>query len=79
MHAPHFHPTHPFALGLLLLMFALVAMATAAPDLGTLDLSLGGGTDTAPAATQDPAPTQAPAWTSDPMVTPLEQLGATGR
>lgn len=53
-------------------------MATAPPDLGTLDLSLGGGTDTAPAATQEPA-TQAPAWTSNPMVTPLEQLGATGR
>ncbi len=80
MHAPHFHPTHPLALGLLMLMLVLLALATAAPDLSTLDLSFGGGAE-APATAEPAAPesTLAPAWLSDPTVTPLEQLGATPR
>lgn len=77
MHAPHFHPTHPLALGLLLLMLALLAMATAAPDLGSLDLSFGGGGAAATDVT--PVAQGAPAWVADPLVTPLEQLQAPTR
>lgn len=80
MHAPHFHPTHPLALGLLVLVLALLALTTAAPDLGTLELSfIGGGEAPATAAPAAGGSTLVPAWMSDPTVTPLEQLGATPR
>jgi hypothetical protein len=73
MHAWHFfdpHHHHQFLVGLLVLAVALVLMAAAAPELGSLDLSLGGGGDTA-----DPATDASPTWTTDPMRPPVEILG----
>lgn len=54
---------------------ALLVMA-AAPDLGRLELSLGGGAASAPAPSETtaPAPVGAPAWVSDPLRSPLETL-----
>jgi hypothetical protein len=79
MHALPSHPRHPLVAGVLALLLALIVMAAAAPDLGTLDLSLVGGdanvagTYVAPAETQV-APSGAPAWTQDPLAPPLSEL-----
>lgn len=80
MHAPFSHPRHPLVLGLFVLVFALLVMAAAAPDLGTLDFSIGG--DTASTSQAPPAiptnpevtPAAGPTWVSDPLAAPLEQL-----
>jgi hypothetical protein len=77
MHALPSHPKHPLLIGLLALLLALLVMAAAAPDLGTLDFSLGGGGDAAspPAVeTAAPAPAGEPTWVGDPLRSPLETL-----
>lgn len=58
MHALPSHPKHPLALGLLVLLMALLVMAAAAPDLGRLELSLGGAAS-APAPSRRRRP---PRW-----------------
>ena len=76
MHALPSHPRHPMLFGLVVLLMALVLMAAAAPELGTLDFSTGGGGGApAPAAETpvQPAPLE-PSWVSDPLAPPTELL-----
>jgi hypothetical protein len=80
VHALPSHPRHPLAAGAAAFLLALVVMAAAAPDLGTLDLSVVGGGDgdvaetyVAPAGAEA-APAGAPAWTQDPLAAPLQEL-----
>ena len=76
MHALPSHPRHPLLLGLVALLLALLVMAAAAPDLGTLDLSFGGSSpvaEPAPAASAPLAPGD-PAWVTDPLRPPVETL-----
>ena len=77
MHALPSHPKHPFLLAALALLVALTLMAAAAPDLGTLDLSLGRD---GVVVTQDTAPTAGPAgaprWVAEPLAAPLDGLAA---
>ena len=77
MHALPSHPRSPFLLGLVVLAFALLAIAAAAPELGTLDFSLpaggGGAADTVPAA-QPQVTAPEPAWTADPLAPPVDTL-----
>ena len=76
MHALPSHPRHPLLFGLLALLLALLVMAAAAPDLGTLDLSLGGSSPVAEPAPTAPAPVAPgdPAWVADPLRPPVETL-----
>ena len=81
MHALPSHPKHPLAFGLLVLLLALFAMAAAAPDLGTLDFSLGGGaTPTTDAVSTgnglSPTPAVEPTWVSEPLAPPVQELRA---
>jgi hypothetical protein len=78
MHALPSHPKHPVLFGLLVLILALVLMAASAPELGTLDFSVGGGGE-ASAPSAAPAPVSppidaTPAWATDPLAPPVEQL-----
>jgi hypothetical protein len=76
MHALPSHPGSPLVAGLIALALAMLAMLAAAPELGSLDFSIGGGevvtTDApapAPPVTADPA---APTWVTDPVAAPIE-------
>lgn len=78
MHAaPFFDPRHPqLVLGVLVLALALLTMAVAAPELGSLDLSSGAATD-AGGTSAAPAPgtgADTPSWASDPLRPPLYEL-----
>ena len=83
MHALPAHPKNPLVLGLLVLALALLVLAAAAPDLGTLEFSLGSGsgsetssgTSAAPTAPQGTTPAE-PTWVTDPLASPLQQLAA---
>jgi hypothetical protein len=74
MHALPSYPRHPVLLGLIVLLVALLAMAAAAPELGTLDFSVRGGAESAPAAADARGVESAPTWATDPLAPPLEQL-----
>ena len=80
MHALPSHPRNPLVAGVVALLLALVVMLAAAPELGTLDLSIGGGggsaADTYVPPAADPVATEAPAptWTTDPLAPPVERL-----
>ncbi len=78
MHALPSHPRHPLLFGVLVLLMALVLMAAAAPELGTLDFTTSsGGSAPAPVdARLQPAPLE-PAWMSDPLAPPPEHLTRT--
>jgi hypothetical protein len=79
MHALPSHPKHPLVAAFVALVAALIVMAAAAPDLGTVDLSLGGGSSTAqPAApaASDVATSSKPAWVTDPLLPPTYNLTA---
>jgi len=78
MHALPSLPKHPLVVSLLALLAALLVLAVAAPELRTLDVSLGGGTmaetsDRAPAVS---APAGTPTWVADPLAQPLDRLAA---
>ena len=47
MHALPSHPRHPLMAGLVVLLLALTGLAATAPDLGTLDFSIGTGSSSA--------------------------------
>jgi len=72
------HPRQVMTMTLAMLVFMAFLMLAAAPDLGTLDLSLGSGSnssDAAPALAAPPAdPAATPAWTTDPFAPRLEAL-----
>ena len=74
MHAARFFdPQHPqLLLGLLVLFVALLLMAAAAPELGSLDLSFGGGEPSA--SSLAPSLDTSPSWTTDPLSAPLSDL-----
>jgi hypothetical protein len=63
------HPRQLLALGLLLLAVMLATMLAAAPDLSTLDFSIGGAAETSSAPS-----TGQPTWVTDPLAPPLEDL-----
>lgn len=75
MHLNPLHPQQLVLLGTLTLLAMLFVLAFAAPDLGTLDLSIGGGGEAAPAV---PATTASGApsagWAADPLPAPVELL-----
>jgi hypothetical protein len=81
--APHYSP-QMLVLGFGMLLLMLVVMLAAAPDLGTLDFSIGGGGEPAapasdapfslPVIEQGPAPAE-PTWVSDPLAAPLDVIG----
>lgn len=72
MHALPSLPRNPLLLGLVVLAFALLLLAAAAPDLATLDLSFGGAS--AGGTTESlTAPGEA-TWARDPLASPLERL-----
>jgi hypothetical protein len=78
--APHYSP-QMLLLGLGMLLLLIVVMLAAAPDLSTLDFSIGGGGETAtpvsdapfslPVIEQGPAPAE-PTWVSDPLAPPID-------
>ena len=65
------HPRQMLALGLLVLAMALAAMLAAAPDLGTLDFSIGSSSEQ---TTSAPPSTGEPTWVTDPLAPPLSEL-----
>ncbi len=75
MHALPSYPRNPLAAGLLALVLALVAMAAAAPDLGSLDLSVGGGSSAVETTVAPTPDAGSPAtWVHDPLAPPVETL-----
>ena len=73
MRATPLHPRHVTALFVLALAFMLVLAHPIAPDLESLNLSIG----SEPASTSQPATTPesgTPVWVSDPLRPPLETL-----
>lgn len=63
------HPRQLLALGLLTLALMLVTLLAAAPDLGPLDFSIGGATESSSTPTTD-----TPTWVTDPLAPPLGDL-----
>lgn len=74
MHALPSYPRHPVLFGLVVLLVALLALAAAAPELGTLDFSVGGGAESSPASADAAGVEPAPTWATDPLAPPVEQL-----
>lgn len=74
MHALPSHPKHPLLVGLLVLALALLMLAAAAPELGTLDFSIGGAGEATPASTPAAPVDPTPAWTTEPLAPPVETL-----
>jgi hypothetical protein len=74
MHAFPSHPKHPLLFGLLVLCLALAFLAAAAPDLGTLDFSVGGEAPAPESRAVEPAAPVEPTWVTDPLSPPLERL-----
>jgi len=72
----HFGHGHPLLVGLGLLMLALLTLLAAAPDLSTLDFSLGrDGVTSLPPVVDAAAPAAGePAWVAEPLRTPGETL-----
>ena len=75
MHALPSYPRSPLVAGLVALALALAAMAAAAPDLGSLDLSIGGGSSAAETYVLPASGGEATAtWATDPLAPPVELL-----
>ena len=74
MHALPSYPRNPVLFGLIVLLVALLALAAAAPELGSLDFSVGAGAEPSPASVDAPGVEPAPAWAHDPLAPPLEQM-----
>jgi hypothetical protein len=81
MHALPSHPKHPLAAAVLALLAAFAIMAAAAPDLGTVDVSLGGGTSSQAARVEQAVPPRphagasaTPSWVTNPMSPPTDIL-----
>ena len=70
------HTGQVLAAALAALALMLLAMLAAAPDLATLDLSLGSGAGAAEAAPAGEVerPAERPAWAADPLASPLDRL-----
>jgi len=69
-------PSQPMLLALLAALLVFMLAAATAPDLGTLDLGLGGGGAPALAPAESaPLPAGEPVWVTDPLASPLERLG----
>ena len=78
MHWAPLHTRQILAIALVALAAMLLAMLAAAPDLATLELSLGSGAESveaAPAAEARPV-AERPAWMTDPLASPLQTLAA---
>ena len=67
------HPRQLITLGLLTLAMMLAMMLVAAPDLGSLDFSIG-GTSSETAPVQAPTISGEPTWVNDPLAPPMEVL-----
>ena len=78
MHALPSHPRHPFVAGLVAFLLALVGLAAMAPELGTLDFSIGSRSSPAEATQVAPAPAGGASGVSagsfDDALTPPVQL-----
>ena len=81
MHALPSHPKNPLLLGVVVLVFALLAMLAAAPELGTLDFSIGGSGATPEVVPAEgglsATPATEPNWVGEPLAPPLQELGGT--
>ena len=78
MHALPSHPKNPLLLGALVLACALLLLAAAAPELGTLDFSIG-GSEASPAPPPELGeprltPQPQPNWLTEPLTPPLQGL-----
>ena len=76
MHALPSYPKPPIFLVALAMLLALMLLAVSAPDLGTLDLSLGSDGAAATDAAAPTAPGAEPRWIDEPLAPPLAELGA---
>ena len=79
MHWAPLHTRQAMAIALAAFGLLLVVMLATAPDLATLDLSLGSGSgavEAAPAAEVERPATERPAWVADPLASPLAGLAA---
>jgi hypothetical protein len=80
MHALPSHPKHPLVAAMVALLAALAIMAATAPDLGSVNLSLGGGAPSeasvehAVPASPHPGTSSKPVWVSDPLSPPTLTL-----
>ncbi len=75
MHALPSYPRSPLVAGLVALVLALAAMAATAPDLGSLDLSIGGGSSAAETYVLPAGGGDAPApWATEPLAPPVELM-----
>lgn len=70
MHLNPLHPRQLLVLGALTMLAALVVLAVAAPDLSTLDFSIGGGGE----AVVAPQTSGEPGWVADPLASPVQTL-----
>ena len=76
MHLNPLHPQQLVLLGALTMLALLFVLAFAAPDLSTLDLSIGGG-EPAPAAPAPPAAPSGAGWAAAPLPAPVDLLRGT--
>jgi hypothetical protein len=81
MHTLPSHPRHPLVAGAIALLVALMFLAAATPDLGTVDFSIfGGGTETTTQVehslptSPELGPPAKPTWVTDPLASPLDSL-----
>lgn len=70
MHLNPLHPQQLLLLGALTTLAALFLLAVAAPDLSTLDFSIGGGGD----AVVAPQSAGEPGWVAEPLAPPVQTL-----
>ena len=64
------HPRQLIALGLIMLAVMLAMMLATAPDLGSLDFSIGSSSD----VSATPPSSGEPTWVHDPLAPPLNEL-----
>jgi len=77
MHLIDFHPKQPLLIGLAVLLVAVLLMLASAPDVATLDFTLGGDGAVATAPEESAStPSGKPAWATEPLRSPLENWTA---
>ena len=72
MHALPSHPWTPLVLAIVAALLALIVLA--APDLVSLDLSIGSEAPPAQPVTASPPVEADPTWLRDPLASPIETL-----